>query len=863
MWRTLLTAHFSLLTSNLPERVAITGAIILAAALAGCTQPPAAQRSPAPTPPPPAVEERALSIIPLSIPVRLGDTDCFTQLAARFSRDGKAIPYREGKIPVAHGQAGLIFSLEPVRSDAPAISYELIEERGGNAVILRFSADAPLPDVALQAAAPTGLLPVRLDAHDQPNVMHSLLGPAWFAADDALYDPQRDRAFGIDCAFQYGQPLGPDQPAILGLLMPARGARQLSVRFKLTTDVIKGRFRWSAPAGGANAADLAAPSWYILRPPGAPPATELEAWLRGNLAFGGALTRIAPGTGIPEIFCAAGVPTSQPALAVPAARRAWKRRLDKSRDIYTRVTQRGEQYNWQHARELLATTVEDYWGQGIVRNNTPGPLLIDAPLSLEHARMWVSLLGLSGQSVVLGDALEKLPIERVELLRAILPPARVRAVDLFEHGLPEQWVLAATREWKLAEGVPAIEPMLIVGVFNFSAEPRDMPIEFEKLMPALVARERRPEARFAVWDVWRHRLVAVARDGFALPMLPATHRVFCIVPVADDRPVLIGAGRHLVQGQLELTDLQWDATRAALSGAVDLPARDPYELRFLVPDGEQSFELQEVQADGATVALRNDGPVRCVTLTADTDTHVRWTALFRPTAQQPEPPAAPSSLKAEQNTRGVHLTWPGRDERAALYRIYRDDRPLAESAYPEYQDTTAEYARQYTYAVSALDYAGQESPRSTAITHQTPIPASTNLTDLVPLLAEQEHLAVMPDTSAAGNALRVGGKRFHRGLGTHTNARIRYHLGAGYERFTGEVGIDDETEGKGSCVFKIVADGETLFTSPAMHGGMPAQPFAVSVRDRMTLELIVTDGGDGADNDHADWGNPYLETRVR
>ena len=477
--------------------------------------------------------------------------------------------------------------------------------------------------------------------------------------------------------------------------------------------------------------------------------------------------------------------------------------------------------------------------------------------------MWASLMGLSGQSVVLGSDLEKLSAERVELLRAILPPAPVRTMDLLPHKLPEQWVLTATRQWQLSDHDFSIEPLMIVGVFNWSLEPRPMPLKFVELMPALTVRPAGPGAAFAVWDVWERRLVAVARNTFALPLAPASHHLLCIVPVTTNRPSLIGAGRHILQGQLELTDLHWDSGQTTMSGNVTLPAEDPYELRFLVPEGEHSFEVQEIHTEGATVLLRRDGPVRRVTLTADANGPVHWAVKFRPAAQHCALPSAPLGLQAEQNTRGVHLTWQGRDERASLYRVCRDNQPLAECAAPEYQDTTAEYNRQFAYTVAAVDYAGRESPRCPPVTHRTPVPASTNLTELVPLVAEQEHLAVMSDTSAAGNPLRVGGKRYHRGLGTHANARILYHLGAGYDKFTGEVGIDDETQGKGSAVFKILADGQTLFTSPIMRGGMPAQPFSVSVRDRLTLELIVTDAGDTPDNDHADWGNPYLEARVR
>ncbi|HQA45430.1 MAG TPA: NPCBM/NEW2 domain-containing protein [Phycisphaerae bacterium] len=816
-----------------------------------------------------ALEQYVLSIVPLGAPVRLGGVNFLTNIHATFSRDGKPLPYREATIPVAHGQHGLVFQLESTLGDGPGIRYELIEMSGGSPVVLRFSSDAPLPDIALQAIAPPDLLPVRLAARSERETIHSIMGPAWFASCDGLYDRPGDRGIGISQPFQYSPSFGPDKQGLLGILMASGGERQLDVTFTLHKDLLKARFDYAPLPGRSTAVtDLRPAGWGILRSPGTAEAPELEKWLSGNLAFGGALTRTPPGGGVPELLWAtAGTPgdvTSGPEGGQAARPPAdWKKKLDKTRDIYRRVTERGEHYNWQHARELLATAIEDYWAHGIVRTNMPGPLLIGPPLSLEHARMWVSLMGLSGQTVVLGDALAQLPGERVELLRTILPPAPVRTTDLFAHRLPEQWVLTSTRDWQVAPSGTAVEPVMIVGLFNWSAEPRQMSIRLADLMPGLEARPGYTTGTFAVWDVWECRLATLVRDELMMPMQPASGRLLCIVPVADARPTLIGAGRHIAQGQLELKGLAWDAQQSTLRGAVDLPAHDSYELRCLLPEGEQSFEIEDVQAPGATVLIRRDGPVRRVTLTADRDLPAQWSIKFRKASQTFEPPTAPSGLNATQNTRGVLLAWNGQDGCAARYRVYRDGQQIAETIEPRHQDSTAEYGRQYAYTVSAIDYAGRESPASAPITHRTPVPASTNLTDLVPLVAEQEHLAVTADRSAAGNPLRVAGKRFHRGLGTHSNARICYYLGAGYENFTGEVGIDDETEGHGSCIFKILADGEVLFTSKLLRGGDAPQSFSVSVRDRLVLELIVTDGGDHPDHDHADWGNPYLQARVR
>jgi len=96
-------------------------------------------------------------------------------------------------------------------------------------------------------------------------------------------------------------------------------------------------------------------------------------------------------------------------------------------------------------------------------------LLIDWPLRLEHARMWVSLLGLSGQRVVLGDDLRNLPAERLDLLYPIIPPAAIRSADLYSHRLPDRWVVGATREWRIGESGGVAEPILALGLFKLVA----------------------------------------------------------------------------------------------------------------------------------------------------------------------------------------------------------------------------------------------------------------------------------------------------------------------------------------------------------------------------------------------------------
>ena len=218
----------------------------------------------------------------------------------------------------------------------------------------------------------------------------------------------------------------------------------------------------------------------------------------------------------------------------------------------------------------------------------------------------------------------------------------------------------------------------------------------------------------------------------------------------------------------------------------------------------------------------------------------------------------PTGLEARQDTRGVRLTWNARDDRAVFYRVYRDGEPVAEVPRCLFRDDRVAYNTACRYEVAAVDWAGRESARSAERLHRTPIPANANLTQLVPLSAIQDRLELAIDQSVLGHPLRVGGRRFRRGLGTHAHARLRYFLGRGYTTFKGAVGIDDETHGAGSAIFKVLGDGKELFASAIKRGGERPQPFQVSVRNVTVLELLVTDAGDGTEGDHADWGNPYL-----
>lgn len=111
------------------------------------------------------------------------------------------------------------------------------------------------------------------------------------------------------------------------------------------------------------------------------------------------------------------------------------------------------------------------------------------------------------------------------------------------------------------------------------------------------------------------------------------------------------------------------------------------------------------------------------------------------------------------------------------------------------------------------------------------------------------------DRSVDNRRMRIAGERFERGIGTHANSLIPVLLDGKGITLSGLAGLDDETNDRGSAVFKIMADSKEIWNSGVMKPGTPAKPFSLDVKGCKLLELAVSDAGDGYDYDHADWAD--------
>ncbi|MFK4148734.1 NPCBM/NEW2 domain-containing protein [Streptomyces sp. NPDC004065] len=146
-----------------------------------------------------------------------------------------------------------------------------------------------------------------------------------------------------------------------------------------------------------------------------------------------------------------------------------------------------------------------------------------------------------------------------------------------------------------------------------------------------------------------------------------------------------------------------------------------------------------------------------------------------------------------------------------------------------------------------------------------PPPTGTSfLGDLPWMSAANGYGPVERDTSngesAAGDGhpITLGGVVYAKGLGVHADSAVEYYTGGACTRVTADVGVDDEKGARGTVAFEVWADGTKVASTDVLTNADAARPVTADVTGARVVRLVVTDGGDGIDSDHADWADARL-----
>ncbi|MFG1811867.1 NPCBM/NEW2 domain-containing protein [Streptomyces sp. NPDC049040] len=180
---------------------------------------------------------------------------------------------------------------------------------------------------------------------------------------------------------------------------------------------------------------------------------------------------------------------------------------------------------------------------------------------------------------------------------------------------------------------------------------------------------------------------------------------------------------------------------------------------------------------------------------------------------------------------------------------------------------TATYALTGTAGYRGLVGGGTVSvPLTGQIAVAVPPPAGTSyLSDLPWESASNGWGPVERDSSngetAAGDGgpITLQGTVYAKGLGVHAPSTVAYYTAGGCTSLTATVGVDDEKKNsKGSVEFEVLADGKTVADSGVLTNAGGSKLLTADVTGAQEVQLVVTDGGDGNDSDHADWAGASI-----
>ncbi|MFI5381144.1 MAG: alpha-galactosidase [Tepidisphaerales bacterium] len=133
------------------------------------------------------------------------------------------------------------------------------------------------------------------------------------------------------------------------------------------------------------------------------------------------------------------------------------------------------------------------------------------------------------------------------------------------------------------------------------------------------------------------------------------------------------------------------------------------------------------------------------------------------------------------------------------------------------------------------------------------------------VVQEDVHDGLTRGKSWRGTPFMLGEKVYAHGLAFNSIKQILVHLGRPGERFTADVGLEnnDDTrrgaaQGNGSVTFHVFVGGKEVFTSPVRRLKDGAMPLDVALKGAEEFEIRVGDGGDGRGWDQALWGEAVI-----
>ncbi len=490
---------------------------------------------------------------------------------------------------------------------------------------------------------------------------------------------------------------------------------------------------------------------------------------------------------------------------------------------------------WGGFQTALRAVMAYYYQHNIMWYVDPDVMVLRSPLTVDQARVWATLQGLTGQALMATDRMMDLGEERVEMLRRVYPAVNIRPLDLFPAGRNKRiWDLKVNHLGRQYD---------VVGLFNFDESAAEqMPIKWADLgLPS--------DRPLHVFDFWNSEYLGAWEAGMVVDLPPTSCRVLTVLPSTGEIH-LISTNRHITQGWVDLTALSRSKTGQGFRGTSRVVKNDPYELYFAFPKGK-NFQIERVTARSAgaelPVTVANHQGWAVARIHSPQTTEVVWDVQFKPADMYAYPTQAPTNPRVERvGLDGVNLTWNEQYYLNVGYQVYLNGKLQGYTPKAAFPLRGLDPKATYTVGVETVWEDGTASREKAELSFSIAslAPRQMPLSQLQPVISGGRRRGFLG--AAANGPISIGGKSYQDAIILRPGSEVTYEIKGLYDSVSALVGIGDESNVEGSVEFVLLGDGKELWRSGSLTTEDGAKPVQADIQGVQSLELRVEGSTGGA-----------------
>jgi hypothetical protein len=239
--------------------------------------------------------------------------------------------------------------------------------------------------------------------------------------------------------------------------------------------------------------------------------------------------------------------------------------------------------------------------------------MVMAGSTLAEFRTMSTVTSMTGILLLYSDVPSEYPDDKIEIIKRICPqvgyPAP-RSGDLFKKTgtIAALWTLEITRpfeNWMIVANTDFNSTKVTTLTFN------DLGLDTSK--------------SYTVYDFWNKQHKGVFKSTYACGA-PAAHDVkLYALREARAYPWIVSTNRHITQGGVDLSDVQWNAPTKTLSGTSKVVMNDPYKITIYLPN---TYALTGADFGTTPATTGTDNGAATIAYTPAANGTVNWSARF-------------------------------------------------------------------------------------------------------------------------------------------------------------------------------------------------------------------------------------------